>query len=251
MTGTVAIVLAAGKGTRMQSDRPKVMCEALGRPLVEYVLDAIFDAGIERALLVVGFRAELVREALAGRENVEFVEQSPQRGTGHAVMMCRDQLAGHHGPVLVLAGDSPLVQSRSIKRLLDEYQGRHPACVLGTLHNPNPTGLGRIVRDGKGNFLGIVEEKDASPEQRRITEVNMSTYMFDCRELLHALDQLKDDNRQREYYLTDCPGILKAEAKEVLALSVLQPCEALSVNTVEELRIVEAEMQKLGYPCTN
>ncbi len=251
MTGTVAIVLAAGKGTRMKSDRPKVMCEALGRPLVEYVLDAIFDAGIDRALLVVGFRAELVREALAGWENIEFVEQSPQRGTGHAVMMCRDELAGHDGAVLVLAGDSPLVQSRSIKRLLDEYHARRPACILGTLHNPNPTGLGRIVRDDRGNFLGIVEEKDASAEQRRITEVNMSTYVFNCRELLHALDQLKDDNRQREYYLTDCPGILKAEAKEVFAMSVLEPCEALSVNTVEELRIVEAEMRKLGYPCTN
>jgi len=151
----------------------------------------------------------------------------------------------------VLAGDSPLVQSRSLKRLLDEYQSRRPACILGTLHKPNPAGLGRILRDDFGGFLGIVEEKDASPEQRLITEVNMSTYVFDGRELLYALGQLRDGNRQREFYLTDCPGILRAEAKDVLALPVLQPCEALSVNTSEELRIVEVEMRKLGYPCMN
>ncbi len=235
----------------MKSDRPKVMCEALGRPLVQYVLDALFEAGVERVLLVVGYRSELVREALADRQNVAFVEQAQQRGTGHAAMVCRDQLLGHDGAVLIVAGDSPLIQSRSIKLVLDEFAKRRPACILGTLHKNNPTGLGRILRDQTGNFLGIVEEKDATEEQRRITEVNMSTYVFDCRELLHALDHLTDENQQREYYLTDCPGILKAEAKEVLALPVLQPCEALSVNTVEELQTVEAEMRKLGYPCTN
>jgi len=107
--------------------------------------------------------------------------------------------------------------------------------------------LGRIVRDAAGQFAGIVEEKDATDEQRKITEVNMSTYVFAGSELLHALDQLKNDNRQKEYYLTDCPGTLRREGKRVEALAVLQPCEALSINTVEELQSVEEEMRRMGY----
>ena len=231
----------------MNSDRPKVLCEVLGRPLVDYVLDALDGVEVDRVLVVVGYQADRVREALAGRSNVEFVEQTEQLGTGHAVMVCRDQLDRHDGPVLVLAGDSPLFQTGSINQLFAAYDQNHPACVMGTLHKDDPTGLGRVVRDEQGDFVGIVEEKDATEAQRRITEVNMSIYVFDCRELLHSLEHLKSDNRQKEYYLTDCPGMLKSEGKDVRALPVLQPCEALSVNTPDELRIVEEEMQRLGY----
>lgn len=251
MTKPVAIVLAAGKGTRMKSDKPKVLAEALGRPLVAYVMDALATAGIERTLVVVGYRAELVRAALAGRAGVEFVEQTEQLGTGHAVQVCRDRLAEYDGPVLVVTGDSPLLQVASVRDLLAEFARGRPACILGTLYRGDPAGLGRILRDAAGRFLGIVEEKDATPEQRRITEVNMSTYLFDCRPLLAALEQLRNDNRQREYYLTDCPGILRAQGGEVRALPVLRPCEALSVNTVDELRIVEAELQRLGNACAS
>ena len=159
-------------------------------------------------------------------------------------MVCRDEIARHDGPVLVLAGDSPLTQSSSLTALLEDFQRDRPACILGTLRKENPHGLGRIVRDTAGNFEAIVEEKDATPEQRQINEVNMSTYVFDSRELLHALDQLDNDNQQGEYYITDCPGILKSEGKEVRALPVLKPCEALSVNTIEQLQIVESEMRR-------
>jgi bifunctional UDP-N-acetylglucosamine pyrophosphorylase/glucosamine-1-phosphate N-acetyltransferase/UDP-N-acetylglucosamine pyrophosphorylase len=215
--------------------------------MVSFVVDALNAAGVERVIVVIGYRGELVRAALADRSNVVFVEQTEQLGTGHAVMMCRAELEGRDGPVMIVTGDSPLIQQASIRTLLAEFHGaQRPACVLGTLHKSDPHGLGRIVRDSSGNFAGIVEQKDATPEQQRITEVNMSTYVFDTRELLHALDQLTNDNRQREYYLTDCPGILKAEGKDVRALPVLKPCEALSVNTVEELQIVEAEMRKLS-----
>ena len=247
MSEPLAIVLAAGKGTRMNSDRPKVLCEALGRPLIDYVLDALEATLVGRVVIVVGYQSHLVRQSLAQRSNVGFVEQTQQLGTGHAVMVCRDQLADHDGTVLIVAGDSPLIRVQSINRLLEAFEKDRPSCLLGTLHKDNPTGLGRIVRDENGNFVGIVEEKDASESQRRITEVNMSTYAFDCRELLHALDLLKNDNRQKEYYLTDCPGALKSEGKDVQALAVLEPCEALSVNTLEELEIVEQEMRRLGY----
>jgi len=120
--------------------------------------------------------------------------------------MCRSILERHDGPVLVVAGDSPLTQAESLRQILDEFRGHRPVCILGTLHKHDPQGLGRIQRDAAGRFLAIVEEKDANEEQSKITEVNMSTYVFDCRELLHALNCINNDNRQREFYLTDCPG---------------------------------------------
>jgi bifunctional UDP-N-acetylglucosamine pyrophosphorylase/glucosamine-1-phosphate N-acetyltransferase/UDP-N-acetylglucosamine pyrophosphorylase len=156
--------------------------------------------------------------------------------------MAKESLAGVTGPVVIVAGDSPMLQSASVSKLLAHFQQHQPACLLGTLHKNNPQGLGRIVRDAAGNFQCIVEEKDATFEQRLITEVNMSTYVFAGPELLHSLDLLKNENRQREYYLTDCPAILLSEGKKIEALPVLDPCEALSINTPEELQAVEQQM---------
>lgn len=242
MNQRLAIVLAAGKGTRMKSDLPKVLIEICGRPMIEYVLDALDAAGFQRVIVVVGYRAEDVRRALAHRQNLQFALQEQQHGTGHAVMMCRDLLTDHRGLVAVVTGDCPLIQAQSLRALADAFDQQHPACVMGTIHKDNPTGLGRIVRDETGNFQGIVEERDATPQQRRITEVNMSYYMFDGQELLAALTQLRPDNAQGEYYITDCPGLLRREGKAVLALDVLQPIEALGVNTMDELHRVEAEI---------
>ena len=219
--------------------------------MIHFVLDALEAAGVQRKIVVIGYRGEDVRRELVGRQGVTFAEQTQQLGTGHAVMMCREQLEPLQGAVMVLAGDSPLTQTESLRAVLAEYERLRPACMIGTLHKPDPAGLGRIVRDPAGKFQGIVEDKDATPEQKQITEVNMSTYVFDCRELLHALDQIDNNNRQREFYLTDCPSILSREGKDVQALAVLKACEALSINTVDELKIVEAEMRKLGYPCAN
>ena len=208
------------------------------------MLAAAETAGIERVLVVVGYRAELVKQTLAGWPRVEFIEQTEQLGTGHAVMVCRAALAGETGPVLIVTGDSPLLQVDSVRTLLAEYERQSPACIVGSTHKENPLGLGRIVRDEKQRFVGIVEQKDATPQQARITEVNMSTYVFHAPALLTALDQLTTDNAQREYYITDCPGILQRRGETVLALPVLKACEALSVNTVEELEIVAAEMRR-------
>jgi bifunctional UDP-N-acetylglucosamine pyrophosphorylase/glucosamine-1-phosphate N-acetyltransferase/UDP-N-acetylglucosamine pyrophosphorylase len=242
----LAVVLAAGQGTRMKSDLPKVLCPVLGRPMIEFVLDALEAGGVEQVVAVVGYRGEDVRRQLASRKGARFVEQTERLGTGHAVKMARDLVAAHRGPVLVVAGDSPMIQAASVRRLLAEFTPG-TACLLGTLHKDNPFGLGRIFRDAAGEFAGIVEEKDATDEQRKITEVNMSTYVFDSQQLVHALDLLKNDNRQKEYYLTDCPGILKKEGKVVKALPVLQACEALSINTVDELAAVEEKMREMGY----
>lgn len=243
MQDSVAIVMAAGKGTRMKSDLPKVLFPLCGRPMIEYVLDALEEAGVGRILIVVGYRSDLVRETLAERKQLEFVEQREQLGTGHAVMMCRESLADQQGPVLIVTGDSPMIQSRSVGKLLTEFADHQPACLLGTAHKENPHGLGRVVRDEAGNFLGIVEEKDATPAERQITEVNMSCYVFGGPDLIFALDRLTNENAQQEYYITDCPKILRAAGRTILARSVLEPRESLSINNLDELAIVEAVMR--------
>jgi bifunctional UDP-N-acetylglucosamine pyrophosphorylase/glucosamine-1-phosphate N-acetyltransferase/UDP-N-acetylglucosamine pyrophosphorylase len=240
----LAVVLAAGKGTRMKSDLPKVLVPVCGRPMLRYVVDSLKAAGVGRLVIVVGYRADLVRSELAGEPGVEFADQAEQLGTGHAVMTCRKEITEHRGPVVVVAGDSPMLQSESVATLLDEFSRRHAACLLGTVRRDDPTGYGRIVRDAAGRFTGIVEEKDATPQQRAIREINVSTYVFDSQELLLALDQLRADNSQKEYYITDCPAILLAAGKQVEALPVLKPCEALSINNVEELAQVEVELQR-------
>jgi bifunctional UDP-N-acetylglucosamine pyrophosphorylase / glucosamine-1-phosphate N-acetyltransferase len=244
MSKNTAIVLAAGKGTRMQSDLPKVLMPVCGRPMIDYVLDALLAGGVDRIIAVVGYRADMVRAAINGRSGVEFALQTEQLGTGHAVMACRNVLADYKGPVLVVTGDAPLMRVESVAALLDEFARRPAACVLGTAYKDDPGGLGRVLRDVGGNFVGIIEHRDATPEQRQITEVNMSYYVFDCRSLLGALDQVRPDNRQGEYYITDVPGLLVAQDKEVRALPVLKPCEALGINTLEELAAVEAELNR-------
>ncbi len=149
----VAIILAAGKGKRMGSDLPKVLVPVCGRPMIRYVIDAVQAAGINRILVVVGYRADLVRRELADLQDLEFVVQDEQLGTGHAIMMCEDRLVGQEGPVLILAGDSPMVQVSSLRSLLAEFSVRRPACLLGTGKKANPAGLGRIVRDRHGEVF--------------------------------------------------------------------------------------------------
>jgi bifunctional UDP-N-acetylglucosamine pyrophosphorylase/glucosamine-1-phosphate N-acetyltransferase/UDP-N-acetylglucosamine pyrophosphorylase len=247
-----AVVMAAGKGTRMKSELPKVLYPVLERPMIEYVLDALEQAGVDKILIVVGYRSDLVRETLADRPNLrhglEFVEQTEQLGTGHAVMTCQEKLRPHKDSVMVVAGDCPMIQVSSIQKLFEAYHNasadKRPSCILGTALKENPAGLGRILRDAKGEFQGIVEEKDASPEQKKITEVNMSYYVFHTPDLLDALTHLRTDNAQKEYYLTDTPTIMKSQGKRVVALPVLQPIESLGINTVEEAKIVEVAMKK-------
>jgi len=242
---TMAIILAAGKGTRMESELPKVLVPVCGKPMVRYVTDALATAGVDRTVAVVGYRADLVQAELETLSDIEFAEQLEQRGTGHAVMMCRKQLEDHNGPVFVVAGDAAMLQASTVSKLLDIYAEESPACIIGTVKHENPTGYGRVVRDEAGNFQTIVEEKDASDAQRAIQEINVSTYVFNSQDLLAAFDQLTDNNAQGEYYITDCPGLMLAASKKVSAHQVLQPCEAMSINSMSDLKLVEDEMKKM------
>lgn len=238
----VAVILAAGKSKRMLSETPKVLHQACGRPLVEYVLDAARQAGAKRLVVVVGHKAEVVKEALAHHPDVEFALQEQQLGTGHAVMMCKDQLASHDGPVLVLTGDTPLLTGASLKSLVDDLSAHNAVCVVGTAETENNFGLGRIVRDARGTFLRIVEQKDASADEQKITEINTGCFAYDCRELFNALDQVRPNNSQGEYYLTDCAEILRKTGRPVIAACRLDIVEAMGVNTQEQLAEVERVM---------
>jgi bifunctional UDP-N-acetylglucosamine pyrophosphorylase / glucosamine-1-phosphate N-acetyltransferase len=239
----LAIILAAGKSTRMKSALPKVVHEVCGRPMVEYVIEAVRAAGVRRIVLVVGHGAETVQSLFADQPGIEFALQAEQRGTGHAVMMCRPQLAGLEGPVFVLAGDTPLLKSASLAGLLRDLTENRAACVIGSAVTDANEGLGRIVRDRAGQFEKIVEHKDATPEQRAIREINTGCYSFDAPALLWALDHIRPNNVQNEYYLTDCPAILKESGRTVLASPRFDLREAMGVNTRAQLADVERSIQ--------
>lgn len=246
----IAVVLAAGRGTRMGSDLPKVLFEAAGKPLVAWVLEALAVAGVHERIVVVGYGADRVEARLAGLPGVSFALQKELRGTGDAVASASDAIRGliagdqpgTSRPVVIVCGDSPMLRPESVARLLDAFESRKAACLLGTARATDPAGLGRIVRDAAGRFQRIVEEKDASEEERRITEVNMSTYVFEARDLLDSLGRLDNANAAGEYYLTDCPAILLADGKLVDAVACLEPSESLSVNTPEQLAAVDAAL---------
>jgi len=239
----VAVILAAGEGRRMNSDLPKVLHPVLGRPMVEHVLDAVRAAGVRRTIVVIGYKADQVRSALSSHTDVEFALQSEQKGTGHAVRMCAGLLSKHRGPVLVLSGDTPLLTGESLVSLLDVMNRCEAASVIGTAETDANEGLGRIVRDADGAFLRIVEQKDATPEEATIREINTGCYAFDGRLLFDALGNVRADNRQQEYYLTDCPGILLSGGHTVVAHRGFDIAEAMGVNTPDQLAAVERVLQ--------
>ncbi|MFP4435415.1 MAG: NTP transferase domain-containing protein [Phycisphaerae bacterium] len=239
-----AIILAAGKGTRMKSDLPKVLHEVCGRPMVEYVLDACRDAGATRVVMVVGHKADLVKATVNDdRGDLEYVLQEPQLGTGHAVMVAKEQLATMEGPVLVLAGDGPLLQARTLRELIETHRRKGASCTLATSILPDPGSYGRIVRDENGELQSIVEAKEATPEILDIDEVNVSLYCFDAADLLNAIDRIDNDNAKGEYYLTDVLDVLREDGKTLSAVAAVPPEDTVSINTVEELATVNEIMK--------
>ncbi len=243
MNGPIAIILAAGQGKRMKSAKAKVLHEVCGRPMIRYVVDAARGAGARSIVVVVGYDAEGVQSALRGEPDLHFATQTEQLGTGHAVRVCRPLLEGYHGPALVLVGDEPLLRATPLARLLERFSSEHAACLLGSTVLPDPTGFGRILRDAAGRFLRIVEERDCTPEEQALTEVNPSCYVFELPGLWDALDRLETGNAQGEYYLTDAPELLMGMGRKVLALESLAADDVLGVNTRQHLAQAEAIMQ--------
>jgi bifunctional UDP-N-acetylglucosamine pyrophosphorylase/glucosamine-1-phosphate N-acetyltransferase len=234
-----AIVLAAGRGTRMKSPLPKVVHEAAGRPLVAWVLDAV--AGLEPAetVVVVGYEADRVREVLP--PGVSTADQREQLGTGHAVMAALEQMGPVSGDtVVVVPGDSPLFRAATLAALLEGHRGAD--ATLLTARVADPAGYGRVLRDGD-RVVGIVEEGDAGPQQRAIDEIAVSTYAFDGDALTEALGRIGRDNHQGEYYLTDAIGILAAEGT-VRAVAAADAGEVLGVNSHDQLAAAAAVLRR-------
>lgn len=240
-----AIILAAGMGKRMRSDLPKVL-HPVGdpaRPMVQAVVDACRESGCRRIVLVVGYKQDLVREAMEGQSDVEFAEQREQLGTGHAVR-CAEPLfemekaePGHD--VFVLAGDGPLIRGATLHTLLSRHRSTDAAASLATSRIADPSGYGRIVRDGAGRFRAIVEDKDCTPEQRKINEVNPSYYCFDAGVLFATLTRVRPNATSGEQYITDVPGLLLADGRRVEVIDAVPPEDILSINTPEQLAEVD------------
>ncbi|MCG8699551.1 MAG: NTP transferase domain-containing protein [Bacteroidales bacterium] len=244
MTERVAIILAAGKGTRMKSDLPKVLHPVLGRPMLGYVFDACRAAGVQRIYAVVGHGAEQVKAAFADDADVEWILQAEQHGTGHAVLCCADALADFQGQTLVLCGDGPLIKGQTLETLLKTHAESESVSALATTILEDPTGYGRIDRDAEGNILGIVEHNDCSPEQLEIQEVNPSYYCFDNQHLFSVLQRVKPNNAKHEIYLTDAVRIAIEDGQKVVAVTAVAPEEAQSINSVEQLAQVEEMMSE-------
>lgn len=228
MNHIMAVLLAAGEGKRMKSKQSKVMHRLSGRPLVEWVLKAVEEAGCKEHVVVVGHKAEQVKEYLG--EKVCYARQEQQLGTGHAVMQAKEYLEGKDGHVIVLCGDTPLITSDTLTRAIAYHQQSGNAATVITAELDDPTGYGRIVRDTAGNVVRIVEHKDANDSEKNIREINSGMYCFRISHLLDALHDLRNDNSQGEYYLTDTLEILISKGSRVGAVQVGDASEILGIN---------------------
>ncbi|MGH7213235.1 MAG: NTP transferase domain-containing protein [Tepidisphaeraceae bacterium] len=239
-----AVILAAGKSTRMKSRLAKPLHEICGRAMLDWVLRACFEAGCEQVIVVVGHGKDEVIGRFGNDKRIQFVEQAQQLGTGHAAKMCEAELKKHHGDVFILAGDGPLIRAEVLRTLLSAHREEKAAATLATAVLDDPTGYGRIQRDTSGEFQEIVEQADASPEQLAIREVFPSYYCAKTDELLFALSKLKNENKKGEYYLTDIYSVLRKSKKKVVAVQAVAADDVLSVNTRQQQAEVDCVMQE-------
>jgi len=238
-----AIILAAGKSTRMKSKTPKALHEICGLPMLEYVLRACYGAGCDRILMVVGHGKDEIIGHFGADKRIHWVEQIEQLGTGHAARMCEGELKKHTGDVFILAGDGPLIRSEVLQTLLKAHRDDKAAASMATAVLDDPTGYGRIVRDQNGEFVEIIEQLEATPEQRAIKEVFPSYYCVRTEDLLLGLSKLKNDNKKGEYYLTDIYGHLRQAGKRVLAVQAVSEDDVIGVNNRQQLAEVDAILQ--------
>jgi bifunctional UDP-N-acetylglucosamine pyrophosphorylase / glucosamine-1-phosphate N-acetyltransferase len=244
-TPRVAIaIMAAGKGTRLKSKHPKVLHEVGGKTLLAHVIAAATKVvSPQDVYAIVGHEAERVRQAVADTA-INFVEQKEQRGTGHALMVARDALASYD-QVIVLSGDAPLISAETIQKLRDFHSSNQPAMTILTAQLYDPTGYGRVIRISprSTDVKAIIEEKSATPAQRKITEVNAGFYAFDAKVLFSSIDELSNDNPHREFYLTDMAAILGKAKERVMAVAASDPHEILGSNTRAEMVDIDQRMR--------
>ena len=237
-----SVILAAGMGTRMKSKMPKGLHKVCGKPLSKWVIDASKAAGADKVCAVVGHKAETVKEVLG--DVCEFALQAEQKGTGHAVMQAIDVIKNSKGEVVILNGDTPLITAETINKAIEYHKNNGNQATVITAILDDATGYGRIVRDNDGSVLKIVEQKDASEEEKKINEVNSGMYVFDAQSLVYALDKITPNNAQGEYYLTDTLEILLSAGKKIGGYAISDNDEIRGINDRVQLNEAEKIMQK-------
>jgi bifunctional UDP-N-acetylglucosamine pyrophosphorylase/glucosamine-1-phosphate N-acetyltransferase len=243
MAERVAIILAAGVSSRMNTDTPKVLHKVCGRPMLAYVLDACRGVGVGEIYVVIGFGSEQVKETFASADDIMWVKQEEQKGTAHAVLCCKEHLDGFDGETLVLCGDGPLIRADTLRTIIEKHEAENSAATLATAILDDPAGYGRVCRDTDGNIEAIVEHNDCTSEQLIIKEVNPSYYVFNNNILFEAAAKVRPDNVKKEYYLTDAISIIIAAGHKVVAVEAMRPEEVMSVNTEAQLNEVSRIMQ--------
>jgi UDP-N-acetylglucosamine pyrophosphorylase len=239
-----AVVLAAGKGTRMKSDLPKVATLLNGQPLVVHVIGTLQELGIQRIIVVVGFKKEIVMSLLKDYKGVEFVEQTEQLGTGHALLCAESKLSEFQGPVLVCCGDVPLIKKTSFEKLMKLHQDEGLSATVLSAEFSQPFGYGRLVRNTSGQLECIVEEKDATQAQKAILEVNTGTYVFQSPSVFSSLKTINTDNAQKEYYLPDLIKIYNQSGFKTGAYKLENPLESTGINSQEDLAYVHTLLEE-------
>ncbi len=237
--GMTAVILAAGKGVRMRSSLPKVMHPVLGRPMVQYVIDTVRSIGADKVDLIVGYGRERLTEILAGQD-LGFVVQDQQLGTGHAIQCWAKAAATPPDTVLVVCGDTPLLSAATLKEMLAVHRAQQPAATMMTLMMQDPGSYGRVLRDGADRVTAIREAKDCAPEQLQVREVNLAVYLFSGAALFEHLPRLTNNNRQNEYYLTDIIELMVGAGQTVLAVKEHDERSTLGINSRADLARVAA-----------
>lgn len=245
------IIMAAGKGKRMKNpDKSKVMYELNGKPLIEYVMELSLKIKSSLIIPVVGHQKQSVIDFISTRfseemSRIKFAHQDEQLGTGHAIMQTRGILKDFSGNALILSGDVPLLRYETVNKFIGYHNTNNFSASLISAIFGNPFGYGRIIRDGSGKFIDIKEEKDATEEQRKIREINSGIYVTDCRMMFSALDTIRTDNAQGEYYLTDIFGYFRDNNASIGALPVDDNKEITGINTIEQLNELNEQITKL------
>lgn len=241
MKKTAAIILAAGKGTRMRSDEPKVIFELAGKPMINRVVETANKINSNLIAIVVGYKKEQVRDVVPKNSNIKFVEQVQQNGTGHAVMVTENIFKDFEGDVFILCGDVPLLRHKTLEKIQEHHREHNASCTVLTAFMDDALRYGRIVRNTDGNVQRIVEFKDASEAEKKIKEINTGIYCFNSKDLFAALKKINNNNNQNEYYLTDTLEILNNENKLVTSVILNDMVEASGVNSKEQLADLETE----------
>jgi bifunctional UDP-N-acetylglucosamine pyrophosphorylase/glucosamine-1-phosphate N-acetyltransferase len=228
----IAIILAAGDGTRMRSDMPKVLHTLYGKPMIDYIIEAAKQAKVKKTVAVVGYKSTLIESHMRG---IETVKQRQLRGTGDAVYQARARLKNYEGNVLILYGDTPLISTGTLEQMRRVHVEQDNDCTLLTAVLSNPTGYGRVARDPKNKVKGIVEEKDATLYEKTINEINVGAYCFKAKYLFWALEQINPQNKSKEYYLTDVVSIFYRKGMRIGTVASVDITEAIGVNSRADL----------------